>query len=383
LKLPQKSSLIVETASVLRDGIRTGQWTRTLPSERALSEQLHISRPTLRLAISVLAREDLVRVAHGNPSLVLARSRPIRSQRGARMAVGLIVNVSIHRLPTMVLHVLMELRDALQQAGVGSEIYFSSIKEGEQRWQALEEFLRTRAVFCSLLVGASEELQQWFARNIRHPAFVMGSSARAVELPSLDVDYFSVCRHAAGMFLSRGHRRVAFIRPDLKLAGYAACEEGFLHGFENTPHEDAEGIVVRYRENPHDMLQHLRHLFRAGGQSPTGIMVAMPIDVVLAQQFLLQRGLRIPRDVSIIACNSDYYFDLIDPKITHYIYPERKFSQRLTRYLLQLMQNGSIPPVRHLILPDFYDGASLGPVTIAARNPKPRAAVASNTGRRS
>ena len=117
--------------------------------------------------------------------------------------------------------------------------------------------------------------------------------------------------------------------------------------------------MLRYRENPHDLLHRLDAMFKAGRKHPTGIMLAMPIDVVLTMQYLLRRGLRVPEDVSIVACNSDYYFDLIQPKITHYIYPEKKFSQRLARYLLQLLHNGSVPAVRHLILTELHAGESL------------------------
>src|SRR5690606_18392182 len=48
-----------------RTEIVGGNWQEWLPSERALCDQLKISRPTLRFALQQLEREHLVEPMHG------------------------------------------------------------------------------------------------------------------------------------------------------------------------------------------------------------------------------------------------------------------------------------------------------------------------------
>jgi len=41
------------------------------------------------------------------------------------------------------------------------------------------------------------------------------------------MDYRSICRHAGGIFLSKGHRRIALVVPNSGVAGDIASEAGF------------------------------------------------------------------------------------------------------------------------------------------------------------
>jgi LacI family transcriptional regulator len=359
-KIPKRISLTSEVVAILEEGISDGTWRDQFPNERVLCRQLRVSRPTLRLALRELQKKGLAQIRHGKSTLIQTSSRITRRTVKRSATVGLLINIPIARIPNMVLHALMKARDSLQQAGFPSEIYVPPLPDDYSQWSVLEHFLKERSIFCSVLVGSTEEQQRWFVKNPQYPAFVMGTCARDVRLPSLDIDYRSVCRHAAGMFLGRGHRRVVFIRPARKLLGYDACEAGFLQGFETVLHKDAKGYVIRYRENPSDLAYHLDTQFKSGNDRPTGLLIAMPSDIIVALLYLLKHGFRVPEDVSIVACNSDYNIDLIEPRITHYVYPEIKYSHRLSHYMLQLLHNGSIPAEHHLILSDFQEGDSLG-----------------------
>jgi len=58
--VPKRTSLADATAAVLKEWIRTGILTETLPGERELKARLRVSRETLRLALKQLAGEGWV-----------------------------------------------------------------------------------------------------------------------------------------------------------------------------------------------------------------------------------------------------------------------------------------------------------------------------------
>src|SRR3954466_6173402 len=84
---PQRSSLVAETVNVMRRAIQSGMWRDHLPGERTLCVMWQISRPTLRSALDVLRREQLIEVEHGRRTRVLAKASPRRIKT---LTVGLL-----------------------------------------------------------------------------------------------------------------------------------------------------------------------------------------------------------------------------------------------------------------------------------------------------
>src|ERR1700722_3327286 len=63
--IPQRSSLIDQTAGVLAHGIADRHWESWLPAERSLSRDLQVGRSTLRTALAVLAKKQVIRARQG------------------------------------------------------------------------------------------------------------------------------------------------------------------------------------------------------------------------------------------------------------------------------------------------------------------------------
>ena len=67
-----REDLVTRVANALREWIRTGRLARAsrLPGEVELAKQIGVSRPTLREATRILAREGLLEVRHGSGTYV-------------------------------------------------------------------------------------------------------------------------------------------------------------------------------------------------------------------------------------------------------------------------------------------------------------------------
>ncbi|MGB7648563.1 MAG: GntR family transcriptional regulator, partial [Pseudomonas fluorescens] len=71
----QSTPLYLQLARNLEAAIHAGQWKseQALPSERALSEQLSISRVTARKALEVLFAQGLIRRSQGSGTFITPR----------------------------------------------------------------------------------------------------------------------------------------------------------------------------------------------------------------------------------------------------------------------------------------------------------------------
>lgn len=354
--IPKRFSLSAQAAASIRKAIEEGTWNEYLPSERRLCELFQISRPTVRTALHLLAKEGLLDIRQGRLNRLL--STPREGVRQQSRLVGLVTHEPVTRVSLTAYQGISEMRAHLAEHGFATEILVCPPHSARMQRRKLEEFVRRNRVFCCVLLSVSKELQQWFSEN-SVPALVLGSCHPEAKLPSLDVDYRSVCRHAAGVFLGKGHRRIALVVPNSGVAGDIASEEGFHEAISRRPAaDDARAVIVRHNGTAQNIGSKLDALF-ASREAPTALLVAKPQHVFIVLIYLLKRGLSVPDTVSFIARDHDYLFETVSPPITHYKFGEETFADRLSRLMLQMVRQGYLASEPNLIFPTYFPGGTV------------------------
>ncbi len=352
--LPTRLSLSSQAADTIRQAIADGTWKEFLPSERRLCEMFQVSRPTIRTALHLLAKDGLIEIQQGRRNRLLSNSG--RRTRNPSRLVVLITSQPISHLSFMTYQGISEMRTHLAEQGFTTEVLVCTGSARVQQ-RKLEEFVRQNRVFCCVLLSVGKELQKWFPAHAV-PALVLGSCHPEVKLPSLDVDYRSVCRHAVGTLLGKGHRRLAFIVPDSGVAGDLASEEGFQEGVRLRPDADAiHATIVRHNGTAQGITHKLDLLFKT--TPPTALLVAKPLHVFSVLVYLLRRGLTVPSTVSFIARDHDHVFESVFPPIAHYSMQTEAYAQRLSRLILQMVNQGSLPAEPNLVFPKYVAGGTV------------------------
>jgi LacI family transcriptional regulator len=361
--LPRRVSLVEQTAQSIRKAINEGAWREHLPSERRLCEIFKVSRPTIRSALHLLANDGWLDIRQGRRNR-LSVQRPAEGAAETRL-ICLATHLPVEHWSQVVYQAFADIRTRLAADGFVTEVLVCDGPNMRAARQKVEAYLAQNRVFCCVLLSLRYELQRWFAeRSV--PALVIGSCGPGVRLPSFEVDMRAACRHAVGVFLRHGHRRLAFLVPDTRRGGDLASEQGFLEGVEQaSARSGAHGVVIRHGSDPAPLLARLAALFGAAAP-PTGVLVGVPQHVHTLNYFLLRRGLRVPEDVSVISRDEDHSFRLMSPAITHYEFEAGAYGSRLTRLMLKLVREGHLAPKRCLIEQKFVPGATVAPRSGAA-----------------
>lgn len=352
----KRQTLSAQAAAAIRKSLLEGTWPEYLPSERRLCTLYQVSRPTIRKALQQLAREGLFDIRHGRRNRILVppkNEEPIPHR--------LVVIVTPEHADRLALHISQSLWDMklhLAKEGFVTEVVTCSIRGTGIQRQKLQSFLRQNPVFCCVLLSVSKEVQLWFSeRSI--PALVFGTLHPGVKLPSLDVDNRAVCRHATGLLLGKGHRRIALVMPQSSVAGYLVSEQGFLEAF--APYQQEPGIhasVVRHNDTAQNITVKLDALFKTK-RAPTALLVTKRQHVFVVLVYLLKRGLSVPESVSLIARDSEHLFQLVSPTIAHYHVPVDALAQRLSRMMMQFIAEGRLPSEPNLIIPEYFPGETV------------------------
>lgn len=355
--VPKRITLVVQVADALRRGISAREWRERLPAEKDLAEQLQVSRMTLRAGIRVLAREGIVEVAKGRRTQIAA-GRRAAGRRRRPYRVGVVTPMSFDRLSYGTYFDLY--RSILQRAGLQVEFHPGSRFYASDPAGRLEDLVREAGVDFWVLAMSTAAMQGWFARR-EIPALVDGSRVPGVRLPALDIDYFSLCRHAAGMFLGLGHRRIVYLSAGSEVGGDLASEQGFSEGCRRSP--DAQGAITTCRESADSVGAALTRLFRTAAP-PTAILAGRTGFAFATLTYLMNKGLRVPGEVSLISRDDNSHFDYLMPALARYIFRPDPYAKRLARMTLKHF-DGTLLPEQQLILPVFAKAASLGPCPAA------------------
>jgi len=343
--LPQPHTLSGQTTIAIRKAIVDGTWQGFLPSERRLCGIFQVSRPTIRSALQSLAKQGFIRARARQRYELL--DRPKRTSPGNR----LVAFISHERPSLGVLRssTTGQMREQLSRHEFSSLEFVISGRTGSAQCRKVDSFLRQNRVHSCVLISASREVQTWFtARSI--PVLVLGSCHADVQLPSLDVDYRAVCRHAAGVFRRQGHRRIAFIVPETGYAGDLASEKGFIEGTAGV-----EGTIIRHRGTATHLAARVAAVF-ATSRPPTALLVAKPAHILSVLVQLLRLGIKIPDTVSLIARDHD---PLFEHELAHYAFGDESFVRRFSRLMLQLVGQSQLPTEPSLIIPRYVAGQTV------------------------
>jgi len=356
-RLPQKSSLVAQAAAILKERIHSGEWHRWLPGEHELCAELQIARMTLRGALAQLERSGLVRARQGRRREILARRR--RAAPGVSGRVLLLTPVPLYGLAPLHLVCAHALREALEKAGLHFEIHAERGLYGRGSGAGLERLIRQLRPAGCVLVSSTQKMQLWFSRR-RLPCVIWGSKHPGVELPSVDKAYRALCRHAVGLFLARGHRRLVLLNPESGAAGDLESEEGFREGIAQHQEADVEAGVVRHDGTAAGIRGAVATLLKRQ-VPPTALLVSRAVNVLAVMGCLMKCGRRIPEDVAVISRDHEPFLEQMVPSVARYVVTPEAMAARISSAVLEIVQTGLVSPSDFKIMPEFIEGETLGP----------------------
>ena len=165
--------------------------------------------------------------------------------------------------------------------------------------------------------------------------------------------------HAAGNILKEGHRHIGLLQPRRPLAGDLAACEGFLSYIAKCP-TPVSATTILVDANREAFRLKLCRLAESR-QRPTALFSIRLAYALSAAFHLLQAGLRIPADISLVLGDSHSLIDTALPEITRYRDVNLSHADRAVRIAEALLTGHHVPLKPTLVIPTFIAGSTLGP----------------------
>lgn len=344
------------TAAHLREGLRMGRWTGTLPGVARLAKDLDVAPTTIRVALLQLEAEGLL-IGRG-----LGRSRTITANVGDALRHPLRVAVfrydaSLNDNPQSSL-ILTEIMRSLDAAG--HEGYFCTKSQTELRHDVprMIRHLAETPADAWVVEAGSHPLLEWC---ITQPTPCLALYGHAANLPiaCAGPDTAPAYRTATRQLLALGHRRIVFIvsethrKPTLGISVRAFLEELSSHGIQASTFN-----LPDWEESPEGFAKLLKALFQH--TPPTALIIDEIPRFIAAMEFLARHGLHVPDRVSLIFSAYDSTLDWCRPGIAHMRWDNALIVRRVVRWV-DAVRKGK-PDLKTIRFPaEFVPGGSIGP----------------------
>jgi LacI family transcriptional regulator len=354
--LPQRQSLVAQTVAFLNTQIENGEWRDWLPSERSLCELLQVSRNTLRAALAQMKKEGRIRAVHGAGNQILAPAGTNPSRAGVH-DVALLSPEPLERLRPNQSLWIDEMRALLSERGMRLRVFHGHHYFAANPGPALNKLVTRNPHGCWIVMLGNETVQRWFAKN-DIPCILAGSPYPGLDLPFRDLDHRAMCRHAAGVLLGLGHRRIAMLTQKSRRAGDLESEAGFVEGVRQSRHSDAEALVLHHEATVASAAHTLRRILKLQ-PAPTALLIVHPYYYLAVASRLAQSGVRIPADISLVSRDDDPFLSFLAPEPARYVASPHAMAKSLLRPVLELLEGNAVTQRASLIMPEFFRGESI------------------------
>jgi len=146
-----------------------------------------------------------------------------------------------------------------------------------------------------------------------------------------------------------GHQRIAMLAGLAELSSTRERIAGFRRGLHDGGRSEEPGLIVSAGSRSEPARVATRGLMQ-GAHRPTALVAGNNLMALGAMRALRELGLRVPRDVALVAFDDFEWADLFDPRLTTIAQPCRDIGETAVRLLLERIHAPDLPP-RHVRLP--------------------------------
>ena len=341
IKTVSLNPIYQQIADILKKNIISGKLSTgtKLPPEELLAVKFNTSRMTLRKSLRILEQQNLLVQRHGRGTFVTYKTTPKKNR------IAIIVGTDIHKVyDPYVFRLLSGLNVALQSSP-GNEIL---LLDKDERVTILQKFHSSGSDGLVCLDDSAkvknELLRPEFAnipmvflnwRCFPKDTCLFEYAARVVTRPG--------AIETAVAHLSRlGHRRVAYIAAssdfsDLKLRNEEFIKVRSKYGLES------DGNLYReyFSSNPgihwYDQSREIVRDLCRGSNRPSAIICPNACNAYGAWQGIMDCGLRVPDDISIIGFDCESYFN---PYLSTMSQPVMEMAEASADLIVKMLNNG-------------------------------------------
>lgn len=195
-----------------------------------------------------------------------------------------------------------------------------------------------------------------YAKERNRPLVLFGHTALH-DVDCIDVDNTEGTKMAVEYLIENGHKKIAMINVDEDKDYTVDRLEGYRQALEKHGYVYDENLVIYSPNQVEDSAKATKVLLKKGGFS--AVFCATDTIAIGAENAILEAGLKIPEDISVMGYDGLGHHLLATPKVASIQQPVYQIGKMLARTLVQRL-DGKPTRVEQMVKPILLEGDSVG-----------------------
>jgi len=343
-----------QIARSLMEKIKSGEYKKNsfLPSENSLTKIYNCSRITIRQALSILIRKNVIKTIHGVGSVIIKSPEEIvfededflfidKDEPLSRelQRIGLLYSKSIKWGIENPFYgeIISSIEKNAKEAGY---LLSFAIYEDMKRISDVSEFIVDNNVVGFILLGDIERKVVEILKNTGLPLVSVNSPVVENYKISIVINDDYRGGYEVGKFLlSIGCERIACIKAPKNVSSCDIRFEGFLEGLKKNGYNTSNLIVVEGNLEFDSGYECVKKFFSFHKQVPDGIFCLNDLMAIGAMKYITEQGLRIPDNINVIGFDNIAQSAQVFPSLTTVEIQRKKMGEIAVRKLIYHIHN--------------------------------------------
>lgn len=344
-------STVEQLAAHLREEILSGALGGGMPGVGKLVRHLGVGTRTVVAALEVLKQEGLLE-GHGERR----RCRIVAAETGKR--TGLRIRILLYEESDVHDEHTLELQRRLESHGHQVAVVTKTLTELRFDVNRVARLVEKTGGDAWVIRAGSRSVLEWFAAR-PVPAFAMFGRQSELPMASLATLKSPAVAEALQRLVGLGHYRIVMlVREDRRKPTPGLFERRFLEELERLGIETGAYNLPDWEDDSEGFHRCLDSLFRH--TPPTALLPSEAALFFATQQYLLGRGLVVPRDVSLISLDNHPAFEWFKPEASRIHTDTRRWVSRVVQWA-DNVANGREDRRETLVRAEFVEGGTIGP----------------------
>lgn len=236
--------------------------------------------------------------------------------------------------------ILVQMQSLISGAGYSAVAHY--IDEDEDEVFTAEQLCREKKPLGVVFLGGNVEAFETRFRGISVPCVLATTLARGVKnLSSVGIDDVAAGRQATDYLFSKGHKSIGVIGGDTSRSSISAlrregCEKSFSAHGQQLSGNWYQTANFRYPSAYRAMQRLLESC-----QGLSAVFCMSDIMAVGAMRAIVDAGLRVPQDISVVGFDGLELSQFCTPRLTTVRQPQEEIANTSVRLLLDSIERGS------------------------------------------
>ena len=323
-------SLVEQSALHLQRGIESGRWQGALPGVVRLAAELGVSKDTMEAALVLLEQRGCI-ISRGPGKRREVAATTTLPAIARTLRIGLLLREELGKSVPLTQEIFLKLIHDLEAMGHKPVLAPKSQAELGHDPARIGRMMVKCQADAWVLSGAPAALADWL-HDHELPAILLGGQHGKHPFAHASMNSSKAIHETVRRLIELGHQRIVLVcLPDWVRPEPGQTVQAFFKQLADAGLPASEYNAPYHETTPEGFANLLDSLFRL--TPPTAMIVPNPHYAYAVIGFLGNRGLAVPRDMSLVVRGSDPAFDWIRPRLAHFQCPTDDLIRHIVRWV--------------------------------------------------